>query len=476
MFRVVPRWLLIAAAASSVVVTLACPQVASAQRDPDLRDRGVELEVQGAVQRVFVNADRADDARLVELLLRGVALTGTATPDRQAPLPAPGDVLYIAVDGAADARSLPKPGDTIRAVVRSAGRGAWQASGAEWFEVTMPARGTPPREADTRGNGPPTRGNTPPPRDAGSVTISLRGLACEPAIVQDQLGFRVVEVRNGSPGQTAGFQVGDVIVAVGRQPIESVAAFRRLARNADALVLSVVDVNSGRVAQVTLPAGPTTDAGDEDTTRGPDRPVEPAARLAAALGLTVEATRAGLRNAVKVVTVAPAKPAAEAGLEPGDVIVAVGETRIGSLEEFARAVPDRGGQLTLMVRDVRSGSEVPVDVTAAALTPTTQDDQPRRDADAGNEDTAPAGPLGLTTELTFHDAEAAVKITAVAPRSAAARAGLRPGWIIVKANGAAVLHPDALAKAASEADGRLVLEVIDPTSGRPRNITVAFTP
>jgi S1-C subfamily serine protease len=69
-----------------------------------------------------------------------------------------------------------------------------------------------------------------------------------------------------------------------------------------------------------------------------------------------------------------------------------------------------------------------------------------------------------------------VKITAVAPRSAAARAGLQPGWIIVKANGAAVLHPEALTKAASEADGRLVLEVIDPTTDRPRNITVAFTP
>ena len=82
------------------------------------------------------------------------------------------------------------------------------------------------------------------------------------------------------------------------------------------------------------------------------------------------------------------------------------------------------------------------------------------------------GSLGAVTELAFNDDDFAVKITEVEPNSAASRAGLRPGILVVSANGKPVLHPNDLNDAVRKSNGTLKLTVVDPASGKKANVDI----
>jgi C-terminal processing protease CtpA/Prc len=452
-----------------LVIWLAPAAPAPAQRDATIGDTPIELAIDGTVQRVFLSNVRFDATRLVEILLRGVALKDAQAPIQHVRIPPPGDVLFIVINepsdnrrlqGGTDASGVPQAGDTIRATVRYAGRGVWSATGPDWFEGI----GSEGRQAerDIARDG-----------DAGSSDqlIDLRGMHCKAKIVRGQLGLEVSQVESEGPAHDAGFQVGDVIVAVGGNAISSTTKVQQLALEPQPLELSVIDVNSGRLAFVALPASRTGRIEPSRTDdAGPEADVDAAARIASGIGISVEAARAGLRGAVKVLTVDRGKPGAEAGLEPGDVIVAVNRTRVSNADEFAQALPPQGGPVTLVVRDVRSGNEVPIQVRAASVRPVPRDTEQPAETQA-----SPSGEtdrLGMSTELSFYDAEAAVKVVAVRPGSPASRAGIRPGWMILKANDAPVLHPDDLTKAEEEAGGRLSLLVVDPSNDRQFTISL----
>jgi S1-C subfamily serine protease len=58
--------------------------------------------------------------------------------------------------------------------------------------------------------------------------------------------------------------------------------------------------------------------------------------------------------------------AERAGLRVGDVVYAVNDQRIGSLEQFTRIVAARPGQLGLLVRRGATDFYVPMEIDAAA--------------------------------------------------------------------------------------------------------------
>jgi hypothetical protein len=211
---------------------------------------------------------------------------------------------------------------------------------------------------------------------------------------------------------------------------------------------------------------------EREPTTDPRRETDssPASRIARSLGISVETARAGLRGAVKVATVEPTRPGAAAGLEPGDVIVAVNRTRVANIDDFAQALPAQGGQVTLIVRDVRTGEEVPVEVRAAGAR-SMDNDRPQTPKTPAAEGVT-TDRFGIAGELTFFNEEAAVKVVSVKPGSPASRAGIRAGWIILKANDEPVLHPDDLAKAEEAAGGRLTLRVVDPSTDRQHTIDI----
>ena len=57
---------------------------------------------------------------------------------------------------------------------------------------------------------------------------------------------------------------------------------------------------------------------------------------------------------------APAKPAAEAGVQPGDLLIAAGETPLASLDSLFDALDHAGDTLTLHV--LRGSEERAVDI------------------------------------------------------------------------------------------------------------------
>lgn len=138
-----------------------------------------------------------------------------------------------------------------------------------------------------------------------------------------------------------------------------------------------------------------------------------------------------------VAAVEPDGPAEQAGIRPGDVIVAFDGEPIDSPDELvdlvSRATP--GTQAAIHV--VRNGQQQQLTITPDALTLT---DSPRRGGGGGPEQ-SPEG-FGLTiapitpdiaSQLDLDSTSGAV-VTGVAQGSAAAEAGVQPGDVILEVN------------------------------------------
>jgi S1-C subfamily serine protease len=79
---------------------------------------------------------------------------------------------------------------------------------------------------------------------------------------------------------------------------------------------------------------------------------------------------------------------------------------------------------------------------------------------------------GGVTELVLYNDEFAVKVTEVNVGSLAARAGLRPGIVIIEASGKPVLHPNELDDAIRNSGKTCRLTIVDPGTGRKNSIDV----
>lgn len=185
------------------------------------------------------------------------------------------------------------------------------------------------------------------------------------------------------------------------------------------------------------------------------------------LGVSAEPVTLGSRSALKVTRVDPAGPAAKAGIEQGDILVAANGAPITGPEQLLGALRKSGQTLKLTVRDSRTGRDTEVAVDLGTTKPTKP-----LSVEVGAPEGVSSGKLGAVTELAFHDDEFAVKVTEVEAGSAAARAGLRPGVLILAANGKPMLHPNDLNGAAMKSDGKLRLTIVDPNTGKKSHLDV----
>ncbi len=412
-----------------------------------------ELLIEGRVERLFASPD---GTQLVEVLLRAVQLKDLDSPVVGLRIPTPGQACYVVVGtddnstGRLGSRSsrVPAAGDSVRAIVRVGDRGEWRGEG-KWFELAS--------DADSG------RGRF----DVTERVVDVLGMSCEATRIDGKLGLEVKRVDEASPAKEAGFQPGDIVVAIDGRPITSAADLSAASWRKTEINLTVIDINTGRAAIVKVagPGKPPVTSGSPSD--APTSPAEnPEVRIARALGISVEPTRAGLRRAIKVNEVDPGSPGADAGLEPGDVIVKVGGQNVASVADFSEALPNRPGMLTLVVRDVRTGNEVPIQAKVEGLRG--GESQPANGAGGM------AGQLGITGELAFYNAEAAVRVVRVAPGSAADRAGVQAGMILVSADGQPLLHPDDLAKLEAKGRGRTTLRIVNPSTKREESIVISL--
>ncbi|ACG71322.1 2-alkenal reductase [Anaeromyxobacter sp. K] len=153
-------------------------------------------------------------------------------------------------------------------------------------------------------------------------------------------GVRVTGVDPGSPGERAGVRAGDVVEAVDGTPPGSAAE----------LLFRLRDLPIGRAARLDLSRrGARVQAAVTAVELTPQRAAELVQRR---VGLRVSEERVSGGTLVVVRSVTGRSPAAEAGLQPGDLVREVNSSEVSSVAAFQRAAARarRGGRLVLLVQ------------------------------------------------------------------------------------------------------------------------------
>ena len=200
-------------------------------------------------------------------------------------------------------------------------------------------------------------------RDHGSVVRGWLGVQIQPVTrviadslkLKDAAGALVSEPQDGSPAAAAGLKSGDTIVAVNGNPVKDPRELAKtIANMAPGTKVKVTYWRDGTShdAEVTLGTLPTTaQQASLDKSNTPD-PVKPSALDDFGLSLGPSDDKTG----VVVTDVDPNGQGAENGLQPGDVILAVGDKAVTSPAQVEKQVADAksGGQKAVLLR-VKSG-------------------------------------------------------------------------------------------------------------------------
>ncbi|MFW5642013.1 MAG: Do family serine endopeptidase [Roseicyclus sp.] len=185
-------------------------------------------------------------------------------------------------------------------------------------------------------------------------------------------------------------------------------------------------------------------------------------RLAGALGMEEP-------RGVLVANVTADGPAAEAGLEPGDVLLALGGERIADPRALTFAVADLPVGEPVTVTYLRDGTEEEAEVTIGqrgdAVADEVMPSGPAPEAESGGPRIGVSvRPLSgdLREQAGIPNDVRGLLVENVAPESAAAQAGLRAGDVLVSADDATLGRVDTLRDAiemAAEEDGVMLLRI-----------------
>lgn len=155
----------------------------------------------------------------------------------------------------------------------------------------------------------------------------------------------------------------------------------------------------------------------------------------------------GAEYGVFVEEVQPGSPAERGGLKAEDIILSYQGEKLTSVERFVTLVQQTKPGTTRTVRVLRDGKEETLDLTVEALSLATAQEKPRQ---------AESGKLGLAVDsvpeaqLREANLEGGVLVRNVKPMGPGARAGIRPGDIIVKINRVAVKDVDGYRDAVND--------------------------
>ncbi|MFO0954620.1 MAG: PDZ domain-containing protein [Isosphaeraceae bacterium] len=439
------------------------------------RRRGPESSAALRVERVDV---------LLQIEVRKAEAGRSPREAARFAFPAPGDSVYVhAIER--PGVTLPRERSQVRVFLSPRPGGGWEGASADWFESVSPdLAANSPADPPAAAGEPTTPGVSPPASEPGRSSLPTLGLTGQGQTVKGQYVFRITSVERGGPAQRSGLEVGDVIVAVNAKPLTGFDPLAEVVNKGGPLAFVVLDVNSGNAARVTVEAVKSPVGNPPIATNAP--PVEPKENPTQTpqgrrrLGLSAETVTIGQRTALKVTRVHPNSPASEAGIEVGDVIVAVNDIPITGVEAMNSALRKGGSDLKFTVRDSRSGRDAEVKVslggpTAPSGLPTQPTSRPTPSPSpmpTGNRPSGGGGRLGVVSELVFLETDPAVKVTEVVPGSPAARAGVAAGMIIQEANGTPVLHPNTLNEVVAQSGTKLRLTVVDPATGRRGNLEV----
>ncbi len=282
-------------------------------------------------------------------------------------------------------------------------------------------------------------------------------------------GTQVVEVVPGSPAETAGFRVNDVIIAVNNEvvssanPLETILSKLRPGASVQFTVLrgaeraqltAVLGVRqAGTLPATTMPTSAATLVVTGTPTFGPIVPVTQPAPLPvpASSGAYLGVRLSNSPEGVRIVEVVPQSPAEAAGLKAGDVIVAVDNQNVQRVDQVQAILGSKaaGDMVALRVRrtdtllaiTVRLAAN-PAQGTAAPATPFAT-----IPAASATPDTAPYGTphirMGVNYQVVTAQMAARLKlavdygalVTEVIPNSPADFAGIKVNDVITAVDG-----------------------------------------
>ena len=191
----------------------------------------------------------------------------------------------------------------------------------------------------------------------GSVTRAWLGVAIQPVTediaasfgLKKARGALISDVMAGSPAEKAGLRQGDILVTFDGKEVRDARQLQMAVGEAPVGKQVIVEYyRDGRMAKATVVLA----SGDTAAAAKP----RPTTSQETWLGLAVEElppSRAGKGQAGVLVTgVDPDGPAAESGIQRGDVILSVNQRRTASLKEYGAAMKDaeNRGSAALLIR------------------------------------------------------------------------------------------------------------------------------
>ena len=172
--------------------------------------------------------------------------------------------------------------------------------------------------------------------------------------LKDASGALVAEAQDGSPAMKAGLQSGDAIMAVDGKKVagpRELAAMIADMRPGTKVTVTYWRGGKSQDAEVTLGKLPT-----DDKVASADAPAAPDASPLDDFGLAV--APADDNEGVVITDVDPNGQAAERGLQPGDVILSVGEAKVSDPRDVEKRVADaKAGGLKAVLLRIRSGDQ-----------------------------------------------------------------------------------------------------------------------
>jgi serine protease Do len=197
-------------------------------------------------------------------------------------------------------------------------------------------------------------------RDNGSVArgflgVSIQNLTPELADwfeLEPEQGVLISDVTEGSPAEKAGLLKDDVIVKFDGAEVTDMGTLRsRVSTTAPGSSVPVTVLREGEHMNKTVHLGSLD--GEAITARRDDSPdIRP--QLGLRLQELTEELREGMDYAgepgVVVADVAPNSPAADAGLQPGSLIIEVNRLPVASIPEFRAALEESGTRRSALLR------------------------------------------------------------------------------------------------------------------------------
>ncbi len=162
-------------------------------------------------------------------------------------------------------------------------------------------------------------------------------------------------------------------------------------------------------------------------------------------------------SGVYINRVNPQSPAAEAGLQQGDIIVSINGTAVNTYPALQEQVALYQPGDMVNIRYRRNGKVHNAEIELMPLNTEPHKTVIRNDA--------PLQGIGLEVRYDEGHPESGIIVQNVIPAGSAARAGIKPGFLISEINGVEVSGIDQFIQQLSKNQNRILLRGIDPESG-----------